>query len=76
MTMLVISRKEGERFIIDEDICIEVLEFKGGRIRFGITAPPEVKIYREELWSQKNGDKDHPTPRVLARPPRRRQGSK
>jgi carbon storage regulator len=47
--MLVLSRKVGERIVIDDHTVIEVLSVKGDRVRLGIQAPPEVHIVREEL---------------------------
>lgn len=47
--MLVLSRKKNESIIIDENICIEVLQIKGKQIRLGITAPNNMKILRGEL---------------------------
>ncbi len=46
--MLVITRKEGERIVIDDDIVITVVESKRGSVRIGIQAPPQVAIAREE----------------------------
>jgi carbon storage regulator len=48
-TMLVLSRKAGERIVIADNIILEVLEVQGGRIRLGIQAPQGVTILREEL---------------------------
>lgn len=47
--MLVLSRKLGERIIIDEQIVVEVVRCRGDKVRLGITAPPHVQIRREEL---------------------------
>ena len=47
--MLVLSRKLGERIVINNDIVIEVLSIKGNQIRLGINAPSGVRILREEL---------------------------
>ena len=47
--MLVLSRKAGERIVIDSGIVVTVLSVRGGRIRLGIEAPPGVVIKREEL---------------------------
>jgi len=47
--MLVLTRKLGERVVIDDRIVIEVLDIKGSRVRLGIEAPPGVSILREEL---------------------------
>jgi carbon storage regulator len=47
--MLVVSRKTGERIIIDRKITVEVLEVLGNRVRIGIQAPRGLEILREEL---------------------------
>jgi len=50
--MLTISRRQGERILIGDDIVVEIVEVSGGNVRLGITAPKERRIYREELWEQ------------------------
>jgi carbon storage regulator len=52
LTMLVLSRKVGERIQIDADIYVEVLEAKPDKVRLGITAPQAVRIYRQELLTK------------------------
>lgn len=47
--MLVLSRKVGEKIIIDGDITLVVVELRGNRVRLGIEAPKEVPIRRSEL---------------------------
>ena len=47
--MLVLSRKIGERIVINDNITVEVLQILGNRVRIGITAPTGVPILREEL---------------------------
>ncbi len=47
--MLVLSRKIGERIIINDHITVEVLQIVGNRVRLGVTAPSGVPILREEL---------------------------
>jgi len=47
--MLVLSRKEDQSIEIGKEIVITVLSIDGGRVRLGISAPPDVKIRREEL---------------------------
>jgi carbon storage regulator len=47
--MLVLSRKESEQLIINENIVITVVRIAGGGVRLGIEAPREVSIRREEL---------------------------
>jgi carbon storage regulator CsrA len=49
--MLVLSRKLGERIVMpDIDLTLTVVAIEGGTVRLGITAPPEISVYREELW--------------------------
>jgi carbon storage regulator len=59
--MLVLTRKAGERILIDNNIVIEVLEIQGNRIRLGIQAPSGVSILREELLLERNNSE---TPRT------------
>jgi len=47
--MLVLTRKVGERLVIGGSVVVEVLEVRGGRVRFGIQAPQGVTVFREEL---------------------------
>jgi carbon storage regulator CsrA len=50
--MLVLSRREGERIVIDGPCVIEVVRIGppgSGNVRLGITAGQEVTILREEL---------------------------
>ncbi len=47
--MLVLTRRIGERIVIDNQIVLEVLDVKGNRIRLGIEASPDIPIVREEL---------------------------
>ncbi len=47
--MLVLSRKPGEKIVIDGSITITVVEAQGNRVRIGIEAPEDVRILREEL---------------------------
>lgn len=47
--MLILTRRPNELLTIgDKQIQIKVLEVRGGRVRLGITAPPEVCVRREE----------------------------
>ena len=50
--MLVLSRKPGERIVIEPGIEIHVVEIRGGKVRIGIEAPPDVRIRRAELPPQ------------------------
>jgi len=51
--MLVLSRKLGERIVVPHcEMSITVVAIEGNTVRLGITAPPEIGVYREELWER------------------------
>jgi carbon storage regulator len=47
--MLVLSRKVGQRLVIDDNITIVINRITGNRVQIGIEAPNEVHIMRGEL---------------------------
>jgi carbon storage regulator len=47
--MLVLTRKVGEKIFIDNSITVEVVSVQGNKVRIGITAPPKVRVDREEV---------------------------
>jgi carbon storage regulator len=47
--MLVLSRREGERIRIGDDIFVTVVRINAQGVRIGIEAPPELLVIREEL---------------------------
>ncbi len=47
--MLILSRKEGQKIVIDEHITIIVTHVNGNRIKLGIEAPPHISVKRDEL---------------------------
>ena len=49
--MLILTRKPGESLYIG-DVKVTIVELKGHQIRIGIDAPPEIRIYREEIYLQ------------------------
>lgn len=51
--MLVLSRKVGEKLVINGDTVVTINAIKGGRIVLGIEAPRDVKILRGELPADK-----------------------
>jgi carbon storage regulator len=53
MQMLVLSRKVGDKLVIDGNITVEVVKIQGNRISLGIVAPSNVKILRGELSQPK-----------------------
>ncbi|MEN2998659.1 MAG: carbon storage regulator CsrA [Brevinematia bacterium] len=50
--MLVLSRKEEQSIIIGDNIEVKILSIKGDTVKIGISAPPELKIYRKEILEE------------------------
>jgi carbon storage regulator len=50
--MLVLSRRPQEAVVIDGTIRVTVLSIQGNKVRLGITAPPSVRVDREEVHRQ------------------------
>lgn len=56
--MLVLSRRENEKVIIDPkgvNIVLTVVRIDRGKVRIGIEAPDDLPIYREELLQRIGG---------------------
>ena len=49
--MLVLSRRQSETVTIGDEIEIQVVSIRGGRVKLGVTAPQRVHVRREELTS-------------------------
>ena len=50
--MLVLSRKKEESILIGDDIEIFIVDVGEDRVRIGIKAPKEMKIFRKELLEE------------------------
>ena len=50
--MLVITRKNGQKIMINDNIEITIVEAKNGVCKVAINADKSVKIYREEIYLQ------------------------
>jgi carbon storage regulator len=50
--MLILTRRVGETLVIGDDVRIQVLNLPEGKVRFGITAPTEVAVHREEIYER------------------------
>jgi len=50
--MLLLSRRVSESLIIGDNITIRVLAINGSQVRFGIEAPREISVHREEIYQK------------------------
>ncbi len=48
--MLVLSRKPGERLVINDNIVLTVVSAQKDGVKLAIAAPREIKIYRGEIY--------------------------
>ena len=48
--MLILTRKLGESVIIGDNIKLTVVEISKNQIKFGVEAPKNVIIHREEVF--------------------------
>jgi carbon storage regulator len=46
--VLILTRKVNEAIVIGDHIKVKIIQIRGKQIRFGIEAPPELLILREE----------------------------
>ncbi len=53
--MLVLSRHEGEVICIGNDVRIEVVGIRNGKVRIGIEAPKGIEVHRLEVFEAIHG---------------------
>ncbi len=63
--MLVLTRSVGQEIVIDGSIRVTITSIKGDKVRIGITAPPDVRVDREEIHRRLQEFAD-PTPLVAS----------
>jgi len=49
--MLILARRIGESIMIGDQVEISVVDIKGDQVKVGIKAPPQVKVYRREIYA-------------------------
>ena len=50
--MLVLSRKQGERIMVDDNVEITVVQIRGSKVRLGFCAPEHMAIHRQEIFER------------------------
>jgi carbon storage regulator len=50
--VLILTRRLGESVKIGDEVTVTVLGVKGGQVRLGFTAPPDVAVHREEVYER------------------------
>lgn len=58
--MLILSRRNGESFVIGENIKITVLSQRSNQVRIGIDAPRELPVFREEVLERRKNQQSKP----------------
>ena len=53
--MLILTRKIDQGIVISGNILVRVLGVERDRVKIGISAPGEVTVLRQELWTEENG---------------------
>jgi len=48
--MLVLTRQKNESIMIGDDIEVTLLEVRGDKVRLGIRAPADVRVFRKEIY--------------------------
>ena len=73
--MLVLARKSKESVVIgaagnmQELVRVVVLEVRGGTVKLGFAADPNVAVYREEIWNRVHAERQSPDPKPVAKRP-------
>jgi carbon storage regulator len=68
-TVLIITRRAGERIMVGDDVVVEVMEVVGNSVRIGIQAPRSVPVYREEIYAAVRDENRAAAEAMPAEPP-------
>jgi carbon storage regulator len=60
-TVLILTRRMGEKIRIGDDVVVTILGTKGAQVRLGISAPPSVQVHREEIYQRILQDRAMPS---------------
>jgi carbon storage regulator len=54
--MLILTRRLTETVVIGDTVTVTVIGIKGSRVRFGVSAPRDVVVKREEIFQKPGMD--------------------
>ena len=55
---LVLSRFEGQRIMVGDDIVITLISSRNGVAKIGVDAPKEIRVDREEIFDKIQREKE------------------
>ncbi len=67
--MLILTRKVGEKIVVNDDVVVTVLEVHGDQAKIGVDAPRSVKVYREEVFNAIQEENKRAADSVMKLPP-------
>jgi carbon storage regulator len=50
--MLILTRRQDESLRIGDEVTITILGIRGKQIRFGVMAPMNVSVHRQEIYER------------------------
>lgn len=50
--MLVLSRRQNETIVINDNIVVTVVGMRDGKVRLGIEAPRDIPVHRGEIYKR------------------------
>ena len=60
--MLTLKGKTNDRFFIGDNVTVKILEARGGVVRLGFSAPPDIPIDRAKVREAKVRNGNAPAP--------------
>jgi carbon storage regulator len=54
--MLVVTRKLGEEVVINDEVRVQVVDIRPGRVKLGVVAPEWMSVHRGEIQAQQENE--------------------
>ncbi len=55
--MLILTRRNGEKLRIGDEVTVTVLDINGNQVRLGFDAPKSVSVHRQEIYERIEDEK-------------------